>query len=69
MNPRDMYRRALGVLKFTALLSLALIMLPMAVQAKGQGEPDALSAWASLLQSRVCRSVRAGESAEDCGRQ
>jgi len=40
MNPRDMYRRAPGVLKFTALLSLALIMLPMAVQAKGQGEPD-----------------------------
>ena len=29
MNPRDMYRRAPGVLKFTALLSLALIMLPI----------------------------------------
>ena len=40
MKIRDTYRRALGVLKLTVLLSLALVMLPMAAQAKGQGVPD-----------------------------
>jgi hypothetical protein len=40
MKPKGMYRRTLEVLKFTALLTLALVMLPLAAQAKGQGEPD-----------------------------
>ena len=40
MKPKEMYCRTLEVLKFTALLSLALLMLPLAAQAKGQGEPD-----------------------------
>lgn len=39
MELKDMYYRALGALKLTALLSLAVILLPLAAYANGEGGP------------------------------